>query len=68
MILTCPSCHTRFQADEAALRRPGGRLVRCANCGHSWRHLLDAAPPLRAQPEPPRAQPEARPPLPALAA
>ncbi len=35
MILTCPSCSTRYLADPASLE-PSGRMVRCANCGHSW--------------------------------
>ena len=35
MILTCPSCSTRYLADPASLE-PAGRMVRCANCGHSW--------------------------------
>lgn len=58
MIISCPSCDTRFQVDAAALRR----LVRCANCGHTWRHVRDVAPPLRAEREaapPLRAEPGA---------
>ena len=35
MILTCPSCATRYQADEAKFP-PQGRQVRCAKCGHVW--------------------------------
>ena len=35
MILTCPSCATRYQADEAKFP-PAGRQVRCAKCGHAW--------------------------------
>jgi predicted Zn finger-like uncharacterized protein len=36
MILTCPSCDTRYQVDEAAIDRAAGRQVRCANCGYLW--------------------------------
>jgi len=35
MILTCPACTTRYQADEAKFP-PQGRQVRCAKCGHVW--------------------------------
>jgi predicted Zn finger-like uncharacterized protein len=35
MILTCPACATRYQADEAKFPL-SGRTVRCAKCGHSW--------------------------------
>ena len=35
MILTCPACDTRYQADEANFP-PAGRKVRCAKCGHLW--------------------------------
>jgi predicted Zn finger-like uncharacterized protein len=35
MILTCPACDTRYQADEAKFP-PDGRMVRCAKCGHVW--------------------------------
>jgi predicted Zn finger-like uncharacterized protein len=57
MILTCPSCATRFRVADEALRRPGGRLVRCANCRHSWRYGLEEPAPLRAEPEPPAPMP-----------
>jgi len=36
MILTCPSCETRYQVDDAAIDRAAGRQVRCANCGYLW--------------------------------
>jgi predicted Zn finger-like uncharacterized protein len=42
MILTCPQCDTRYQADAAKFR-PAGRNVRCAKCGHLWHQ--DAPPP-----------------------
>lgn len=49
MILTCPACGTRYQADEAKFP-PGGRQVRCARCGHVWHQAvpatIDDAPPL----------------------
>ena len=35
MILTCPSCTTRYLIDPAALGE-AGRVVRCARCSHSW--------------------------------
>lgn len=35
MILTCPGCSTRYQADEAQIP-PQGRDVRCARCGEVW--------------------------------
>jgi predicted Zn finger-like uncharacterized protein len=41
MILTCPQCSTRYQADAAKFQ-PSGRNVRCAKCGHLWHQ--DAPP------------------------
>jgi predicted Zn finger-like uncharacterized protein len=35
MILTCPSCDTRYSVDGSKFPA-GGRMVRCAKCGHSW--------------------------------
>ncbi len=35
MIITCPSCSTRYPVDAASFA-PSGRKVRCAKCGHSW--------------------------------
>src|ERR1051326_6726942 len=35
MILTCPSCGTRYQTAEAQFKPPG-RNVRCAKCRHVW--------------------------------
>jgi predicted Zn finger-like uncharacterized protein len=38
VILTCPTCRTRYLVDEEAVNRPTGRTVRCAGCGYSWRY------------------------------
>ncbi len=38
MILSCPSCQTRFVVDPDAIGE-GGRRVRCAKCGDSWHQL-----------------------------
>jgi len=59
MILTCPSCSTRYTVDEAKFPS-SGRTVRCAKCGHSW-HQPGPEPEPVPQPEPE----EAVPPLPA---
>jgi predicted Zn finger-like uncharacterized protein len=62
MIISCPSCETRYQVDEAKFP-PQGRTVRCAKCGNSWHQAgpeAEAAPEAVAvAPEPvPAAQPE----------
>lgn len=38
VIVTCPSCQTRFNVDSAKLQ-PVGRHVRCAKCSHRWLQL-----------------------------
>ena len=35
MILTCPSCQSRYVVPDSAIGATG-RKVRCANCRHSW--------------------------------
>jgi predicted Zn finger-like uncharacterized protein len=50
MIVTCPSCTTRYLVDPAAIGRDG-RRVKCARCGHLWREsATEAASPAAAVP------------------
>ena len=39
MILVCPSCDTRYFADDTSIGKEG-RRVRCATCGHAWHAVL----------------------------
>ena len=57
MILTCPSCDTRYAVDGSKFPA-AGRTVRCAKCGHSW-HQAAEAPEAEIEPvtEPERAAP-----------
>ena len=65
MILTCPSCDTRYSVDGSKFP-PGGRTVRCAKCGHSWHQAPEVAAEPELPPEPPPvAQPQERAPEPA---
>jgi predicted Zn finger-like uncharacterized protein len=67
MILTCPSCGTRYSIDASKFP-PTGRNVRCAKCGHSWHQAGETPEPaetiaaLSAQPGGPtqEAAPEGR--------
>ncbi|HVP86322.1 MAG TPA: DUF3426 domain-containing protein [Rhizomicrobium sp.] len=58
MILTCPNCATRYEADEAKFL-PAGRKVRCAKCSHIWHQSapaeagVEAPPDLSVEPEKP---------------
>jgi len=62
MILTCPECATRYQADAAQFQ-PSGRKVRCARCGHVWHQSAPLPEPEIVIPEAePVAAPEPAPP------
>ncbi len=62
MILTCPNCGTRFRIDPAALA-PGGKMVRCSQCGHRWFAEPPRTEPVAAGPVPePVAEPIPEPP------
>jgi predicted Zn finger-like uncharacterized protein len=61
MILTCPSCTTRYEVDAAKFP-PAGRTVRCAKCGHVWHaERPEEAAPVFEAPEPEAYQPPAEP-------
>ncbi|ABS63215.1 MJ0042 family finger-like protein [Parvibaculum lavamentivorans DS-1] len=54
MIITCPSCSSRYPVDAASFA-PAGRKVRCAKCGHSWHQSppsdIEAAATQRVDPQ-----------------
>jgi predicted Zn finger-like uncharacterized protein len=50
MILSCPSCKTRYNVDPAALR--GGQSVRCVRCGNTWHQDPPDDLPIVIDPEP----------------
>ncbi len=63
MILTCPSCQSRYVVPDSAIGTTG-RRVRCAGCRHSWfqepANVAPApAPPRTAAPAPPIPEPPA---------
>lgn len=40
IVLSCPSCSTRYRANPSAIG-DAGRRVRCASCGHTWTAELE---------------------------
>ncbi len=68
MIVTCPSCATRYLVDPAALGE-AGRRVRCARCAHTWTQAPPEDMPKRVDVTPPPDEPAPIPPdsdLPAI--
>jgi predicted Zn finger-like uncharacterized protein len=57
MILICPQCATRYEADGASFPA-AGRKVRCAKCSHVWHQ--DPPPEAVAAMAPPPPEPEPR--------
>ncbi len=51
MIITCPSCSTRYKLDSAQFG-PEGRRVRCTNCAHVWTQMPADDLPLILEPPP----------------
>jgi len=51
MIITCPSCATRYNLDPGTLG-DRGRLVRCSHCGRRWHQEPPADMPVRVDTPP----------------
>jgi predicted Zn finger-like uncharacterized protein len=58
MIVTCPSCSTRYIVDPKALGA-SGRMVRCASCKHTWMQAqpVDMPRPVDVDPAPDSVRP-----------
>jgi predicted Zn finger-like uncharacterized protein len=71
MILTCPECATRYEADAAKFPAEG-RKVRCAKCGNVWQQAgpaIDSGPDVIPPPaDVPKPAPEEETPAEAVAA
>jgi predicted Zn finger-like uncharacterized protein len=60
MIITCPSCATRYSVDGA--RFPAeGRSVRCSKCGNSWHQMGEEPEPVPAEEAAPAPEPAPQP-------
>ena len=59
MIITCPSCQSRYNVDPSAFTSKA-RTVRCANCGHRWKASppIDAPKTVEMEPEPETTSPD----------
>jgi predicted Zn finger-like uncharacterized protein len=61
MILTCPECATSYFVDDSRVA-PGGRTVKCSNCGARWTAVPEGAE--KPAPAPPKPAPPPVPPPP----
>jgi predicted Zn finger-like uncharacterized protein len=59
MIVTCDSCRSRFQLDEALLKGAKGARIRCRRCGGIIVLLVQGSPEMQEPEPPPMAEPEA---------
>ena len=74
MIISCPSCSSKFRVTTEAVG-PDGRLVKCSKCAHVWQARpeddeTETPPPAQAEPEPkpaaapaPSAEPQSKSPV-----
>ena len=62
MIISCPSCKTRYLVDPTALGGEEGRSVRCAKCSHIWSEKPPADMPKRVDILPPETESRLLPP------
>lgn len=44
MIVVCPECRTRYKVADEAIGDARGRIVRCAQCGHTWLYRPEPEP------------------------
>lgn len=63
MILTCPSCDSKFKVKDDAIG-PNGRKVKCRNCANTWHAMPEGAAAPAPAPRPAPADDPAPPPPP----